>query len=111
MADVDLTVYEMDKDGLNLTDAATTIATANTYYFTNTGKEKLLIFNASGSTLTLTIDTPNAVDDDLAVPARTISIATAKNYAVGDLKPSIYNQSNGKVKVTFDQIVTAIAVR
>lgn len=111
MADVDLTVYEIDKDGLNLTDSASTIVVANTYYFTNTGKEKLLVFNVSGFTCVVTIDTPNALDDDLDVPSREVSIATAKNYAIGDLKPSIYNQSNGKVKVTFDQIVTAIAVR
>lgn len=110
MADVTLTVYDVLRAGRSITDNDTTVATANDYYFPNDGKTILHVANASGSTLTLTIETPNTVDG-MAISDKTATLATAKSSVFGPYPPGIYNDENGNVHATFDQIVDIIALR
>lgn len=110
MADVTLTVYDVVRAGTSITDNDTTIATANDYYFPNDGKTVLHVANASGSTVTVTMVTPNTVDG-LAITDKTATLATAKSAVFGPFPPGVYNDVNGLVHCTFNQIVDVIALR
>lgn len=110
MADVTLTVYDAARAGLDLTGNKTTIVTDNDYYFHNNGKTLLHVANATGSTVTVTIVTPNTVDG-LAITDRTATLATAKQGVFGPFPPGIYNDSDALVHVTFDQTVDVTAFR
>lgn len=110
MAEVTLTVYDSVRAGLDLTASKTTVVVANTYLMPNDGRTVLHVNNTTGSTNVTTIDTPNSVDG-LAIANRTVSQATAKDYVIGPFPPAIYNNSAGKVSITFDQTVDIVAVR
>jgi hypothetical protein len=110
MADVDLTIYDVDRDGVDLTANATTVNTANDYYFKNNGRVKLFVKNTTGSTVTITVETPNTVDG-LAITDKTATLANNKEALLGPYPPSDYNDANQKVHVTFNQAVDIVAVR
>lgn len=110
MANVQLTVQQASRSGLDLTANKTTVVTANTYKFQNDGRTKLYVKNATGSTCVVTIATPNTVDG-LTVADRTVSVATAKEFFIGPFPPETYDDSNGDVALTFDQTVDIAAVR
>ena len=104
MPDVDLTVYPALRSGRVVTDLATTIANANTYYFRNNGRMLLHVTNSTGSTVTLTFETPGTVDG-LAIADRTATLATDKEGVFGPFPPAVYNNGDGEVKVTFNEDV------
>ena len=110
MTDVDLTVYPGLRSGRDLTALATTIANANDYYFRNNGRMLLYVNNATGSTVTITTETPNTVDG-LAVTDHTTTLATAKEAVFGPYPPEIYNDGDGEVHVTFNQDVDVVVVQ
>lgn len=111
MADIDLTVYDVVKAGLDLTANATTVvATTNNYFFLNSGKEILYVNNTTGSTCVVEITRTGQVDG-ASPAARSVSVATAKEFAIGPFEPSDFNDGNGKVKLVFDQAVDAVIAR
>ncbi len=110
MSNVDLTVQEVSRSGLDLRAAEATVVTANVYYFPNDGRTRLYVRNATASTCVVTIDSPKTVDG-LAVADRTASVAAAKEFEIGPFPTDYYNNDAGKVKVTFDQAVGIVAVR
>lgn len=111
MADVDLTVYDCDDDGIaNLTDKYTEVATDNDYYFPNNGQCKLFVDNASGDTVTVTVETPGTVGE-LVIADKTVTLATAKVDLLGPFAPSVFNDQNREVHVTFDKVVNVVVVR
>lgn len=67
MSDVDLTVYPALRSGRVVTDLATTINSANTYYFRNNGKMLLHVNNTI---------------DGLAITDKIATLATAKGRGV-----------------------------
>lgn len=107
MSDVDVTAYPGLRSGRILTDLKTTVSTANTYHFRNNGQMLLHVANASGSTVTATFAQPNPVSGY----ATTATLATAKAGFFGPFPPSIYNNGDGEVQVTFDQIVDVTVIQ
>lgn len=112
MAVVPLTVQQSARtsNGINITDNDTAASSGNSYTFANNGRVFLYVQNASGSSLTLTVATPNTVDG-LAVADLTATVATAKDHIIGPFPPGVYNDGSGLVSVTVDQSVTIMAIR
>jgi len=82
--------------------AFTSLTSTDTLYFTNTGREVVLLNNASTST-TATFETPATVDSSLAIADKAVTVAATDVTYVGTFDPQYYNQSGtygGKVKVT-----------
>lgn len=96
MSDVDLTVYPALRSGRVVTDLATTINSANTYYFRNNGKMLLHVNNTI---------------DGLAITDKTATLATAKAAVFGPFPPGVYNNGDGELKVTFTQNVTVTVIQ
>lgn len=109
MANVTLTVYQLARTGLNLSDNKTTVVTTNTYYMPNNGSAFLHVNNVIASPCTVTIDVPATVDG-LTVADRTVIVPASELEVIGPFPPSQYNDSNGQVKFTFDQAAEIVAV-
>ncbi|HUM37545.1 MAG TPA: hypothetical protein PLQ85_11800 [Anaerolineae bacterium] len=110
MPDVNLTVYRALRSGRVVTDLKATVANANTYFFRNNGRALLHVANGTGSTVTLTFETPQTVDG-LAIADRTATLATGKAAVFGPFPPAIYNNGDGAVKVTFNQDVDVTVIQ
>lgn len=98
-----------------VTDAGVTVtrhsslSTSDTYKFRNTGKTRLLVTKSGAGACTLTIVTPATVRG-LAVSDKTVTVAASTgDMAVGPFPPSLYNDENGDVSVTFSEITGIIA--
>lgn len=63
--------------------------------FINDGKAVLLVRNDSGGAITVTVQTPQIVDGDLAVGERVITVNASTYKAIGFLNPNVYNQASG----------------
>lgn len=68
-------------------------------FWENSGREALIVWNASGSPVTVTITTPVTVDGNLAVADLTNSVGAGKLAFLGPFSKSIYNDGDGLVKV------------
>src|SRR3954469_7632940 len=80
--------------------AAGAVDNAQGNNFQNTGLEKLVVINASGGALTVTVGVPaNARSLQGLVTAKTYSIANGKTAVLGPFDPSIFNQQGGLVNV------------
>jgi len=104
MARSALTVQTIVKTGL-----ADTYASANVdgNSFANDGATFLHVKNGGGSSITVTIDTPNTVDD-LAISNRTVTVANGSEKMIGPFPPGVYNHS-GEVYVDYSA-VTSVTV-
>jgi len=99
MARVDLALTTLDDAGVTLAQVAGTV---DGWSFTNYGKEFLVLKNTGAGAHTVTVQTPETVDD-LTVQERTISLPAGSTKVVGPFFPGTYNQSaNNKVFVDID---------
>jgi hypothetical protein len=73
--------------------------------FANTGDEFIHIKNGAGDPYVVTIATPATVDG-LAVADRTVSIPAGEERMIGPFPSNTYNDSTGKVQLTYDGIVS-----
>lgn len=110
MATVTLDPVAQSRDGVDLTVAMETVDPADTYEFLNDGRTVLIVDNGTGDDCVATIVTPNTKDGN-AIADKAVTMATAKTWSLGPYLPSVYNNSNGKVTVTFDKAVDVVAVR
>lgn len=112
MANIEFTVQDIKRssNGVNITDNDTSINTADTYFFLNNGRCFLLVNNGTASPCTVTVVSQQTVDS-LAVTDLTATVAAGKEHIIGPFPTAVYNNSDGKVQVTFDQAVTAIVLR
>lgn len=110
MSIVTLTPLAASRDGVNLTAAFTTVVTANTYEFVNDGRTRLVVNNDTLSSCNVVVATPNTEDGN-AITDKTVAVAASKIYEFGPYLPSVYNNANGKVSVTFNQTVKIAAIR
>lgn len=101
----DLTVQEVDRDGLNPTYAS---AAGGGDAFVNDGKTWLHIKNGDVSSKTVTIATAKTVDG-LAVADRDVTIPASEERLIGPFPPTTYNDGDGKVQLTYDA-VTSVTV-
>lgn len=80
------------------------LSTSDTYKFRNSGKTRLLVEKSGAGTCTLTMVTPATVRG-LAVADKTATVpASTGDMAFGPFPPSIYNDENGDMSITFSEI-------
>lgn len=65
--------------------------------FQNDGKTAIYVTNASGGSLTVTIQAPDSGKDGLAVTDRTVSVSAGTSKLIGPFKKDVYDQSDGSV--------------
>jgi hypothetical protein len=103
MADpVALTVQGPKRIANTLTMGA---ASADGNTFPNTGKELVVIKNASVAPITLTVDVVAKVDD-MTVADRTVTLGAGETHYLGPWPKAVYNDDNGNVKLTYSGVVT-----
>lgn len=109
MARTSISYQQVVRTGLTESLAA---ANADGHKFSNDGRIVLHVVNGGASPITVTIQTPNTVDD-LAVSDRTVTISDEAEKIIGPFPPGIYNQSDGMVYVDFSAVssVTVSALR
>lgn len=105
MADIDMVIQKAaGARGLALayrtdTQASDPISTTDRFLFPNSGREYVLIKKGTG-TVDVTIDVPVTVDG-LAVADRTVAVAANESRLLGPFDPSVYNNGDGKVALSF----------
>ncbi len=111
MADVTLTVYQAARplaSAPNYTANKTGATSSNVYFFPNNGRVVLLM--AAATTANVTIETPNTQDGN-AIADLTLALANTNVRVIGPFPPAVYNDSQGRVKVTVDANTDLYAVR
>jgi len=103
MARTSLTVQEPTRFAQINAPTANAVDLANGNRFVNDGKIILIVSNASGGALTVTIDNPQLYDTDLVIPDRTYSIPDGSTGAIIGPFPTSFNQ-------TLDSIANSIGV-
>lgn len=73
--------------------------------FPNDGRQFIWIVNASVGDITLTIATQNTIEG-LAVADRTVIITAAEQRLIGPFAIPTYNDTNGRVVLTYSGVVT-----
>ena len=107
MARTEITPQQIVRTGL--ASALATPDLANGNQFVNDGQCFLYVKNASGSPITVTIDTPGTVDG-LAIANLTVSVpATTGERMIGPFPPGIYGQADGKVYVDWSSVTSVTA--
>lgn len=111
MADFTLTVYDATRlvaSAPNYTDNLTAATSGNNYYIPNNGR--VLLIAVAGTTANLTVETPNAIDG-LAITDLVNALADTKIRAFGPFPPAIYNDAQGRLKVTVSANTSLFAIR
>mgnify|MGYP005823896815 CR=1 FL=1 len=88
-------------------------AVADGHSVANDGHVFIEVKNASGSAVTVTVQTPGMVDG-LAIAELQVSVpATNGDKMIGPFPPGIYNQADGTIYVDFSAVtsVTVAALR
>lgn len=94
-----LTLNTVSRTGADLTSAFENAAGAGDE-FTNDGRTVLYVKNGATS-CDVTFETAKTVDG-LAVADLTVTVGANKEFCIGPFPPNIYNDSDGKVQVTYD---------
>lgn len=87
-------------DGAGGHDGAATSADASGNQWANTGQEFIALSNASGGSITVTLQC-RATPDGLAVTNKTVVMAASDFVIIGPFPPGQYNDGSGLAKVTF----------
>lgn len=87
--------------GVTLSFAAVALADE----FPNDGRTFLYVKNGSGSTITVTITTPQTVKG-IAISDPSVSITAGSEKCIGPFDPSIFNAADGNVDVAYSAITT-----
>lgn len=100
-----LTANAISRDGLQAVLVAADVAGDE---FVNTGKEFIVIDNASGGNLTATFDIQKTIDGQ-AVTDRAVVIPTGERWYVGPFQTGVYNDNDSHVNVAYST-VTSVTV-
>ena len=115
MADVQLTVQDAARSGTvvvyNTSTTVPPLTATDRFQIPNNGTVQILVKNGATGTL-VTIETPSTVDG-LAVADREVTVAADTDVIIGPFPPSIYNDSDGNLNVSIDDVshVSLAAVR
>lgn len=112
MAVVELTVQEITRAGIDLTDTGS-LSISDSYEFENDGRTFLHVKKSGATDCTVTVATAAEVDGK-AVADLTVTVpATTGDKMIGPFPRDVYNDSDGKVSVTFSNItgLTVAAAR
>lgn len=109
MANINLTVYDAKRStNVDFTTNKIAATATDVYFFPNDGNTKLILQSTAGGTATF--ETPGT-EDGLAITDKVITLTGTKLYVVGPWPGPIYNQADGKVKVTFSAATDVLAFR
>jgi hypothetical protein len=108
MADYTLTVYEARYTGANFTDNKQAVTNADTVYVPNDGDVQIVAAASGGATITIV--TPNTVDSN-AITDLTLTAGTAKTKVFGPFPPHIYNDAQGRLRITVSANTDLLAFR
>jgi hypothetical protein len=97
-----LVAQDIDRSGLNPVLSASDVAGDE---FVNTGKEFIVIDNASGSPVSVTLDIQATVDSQ-AVTDRVVSVPAGEQRYIGPFKPSIYNDGDSHMNVSYSAVTS-----
>ncbi len=99
--------------GLELQSAALTAANAGGDSFPNNGHVGLLVENTSGGSLSVVAAAPNPDNFGVVAAAhdRTMTVAAGKTILFPPFSESQFNDSNGRVQLTYPGGVTGLKVR
>lgn len=97
-----LTVAEVARAGI---DATLVAAAGGGDSFPNDGRTYLDVLNGSGVAITVTVVTQMTVDGK-AVADDAISVGAGARKKIGPWPPSIYNDVNGRVQVTYSGVTS-----
>jgi hypothetical protein len=101
--DVDLSVEQVDNNGLNPTFTGS-LSTGNTYQFPNDGRTILNFIKTGQTDCVVTLVTPKTVGG-LSVADATATVGgTTGNMCVGPFATGLFNDSNGNVTFTLSNI-------
>lgn len=84
------------------------LSTSNNYKIRNDGRMFIRIVNGSGGSVVVTIVTQKQVGGN-AVVDRAVTVLTVTEQNIGPFPPSIYNDSNGDIDVSFD-VITSVTI-
>ena len=104
-----LAVTNITRSGITDTLAA---ANSDGSRFSNDGKSFLEVANATGNTITVTVETPGTVDG-LAIADLEVAIPNGATKFIGPFQPSLFNQLTGYtgyVYVTYSSVTTTLTV-
>jgi len=100
-----LNIQTVNRSGLELAFADQPAAVGGDS-FPNTGAEFLYIAaGATGATLTIAFGI-NGVVDGQSATNRTVVVAANERFLVGPFPTNFYNDGNGRVVLTYSQVVT-----
>lgn len=97
-----LTVNEISRAGVS---GALTAAAGGGDSFANDGRTYLDVNNGSGGSITVTFVTQQTIDG-LAVADLAVAVGAGVRTKVGPFPPSIYNDANGRVQVTYSGVTS-----
>jgi hypothetical protein len=93
-----LTVTEISRDGVDVAGVTPTAGTGDEW--ANTGRELILVANASGGSINVTLDLKGTIDG-LAITDRVVAVGAGVTKAIGPFPTGIYNDSStGRAKAT-----------
>ncbi len=81
--------------------------------FVNTGRQFLSVFNGNGGSINVTFDAPNTCDHLLAADANhdeVVAVASGKHMLIGPFPPKRFNDSDGKVQITYSGVTSLLVV-
>lgn len=111
MADVNVSVADARRTlaaAPNFTTGQVLMTTADVYYIPNDGRV-LLVLQAA-TTANVTIETPVTVDG-LAVTDQVLALGNTNVRVVGPFPPNVYNDAQGRLRVTTSANCALLAVR
>lgn len=103
-----LAVITTDRSGVNLASDAQAADVAGDS-FLNDGQTVLAINNQDVGSVTVTIAFQVTLDGVTATN-RTVTVPAGETVIVGAFPPSIYNDTNGKVQVTYSGVTSLFVV-
>jgi hypothetical protein len=105
-----LSITTMSRSGFDMEAIATAADAAKTDKWLNTGAEFLAIKNAGGSPITLTLTFGvGGIIDGVVPTSKTVSVTNGHTLLVGPFPPSVYNDANGYMIVSYSA-VTSVTV-
>ena len=110
MAQVELTVHQARRTGLNITTNDVTGSASDTYVFPNDGRTCLYASNSTGGALDVTVTTPGTIDG-LAVADLVVEVPDTNDVILGPFPKDVYNNANGLVQVAVEGALLIMAFR
>lgn len=112
MGDVNLTVYQVARNasGVDFTTNKVAATSANNYYIPGNDGNVKLIVGLTAASGNLIAETPNTVDGQ-AIADLTLALTQNKTVVIGPFPPNVYNDSQGRVKITVSANTDIMAFR